>query len=118
VDGNGSLGIAMNRMSATEYPSIYVTGRLATDPPNTLRPLVKAVEGRHVFVPYGWDLSKPGIGTGYMDYSTVVVDPADPTLFWTNQEVAANECLPVETNGGKFGTAFVAFRVGPGEGRR
>lgn len=115
VDGNGSLGIAMNRMSATEYPSIYVTGRLATDPKNTLRPLVKAVEGRHVFVPYGWDLSQPGIGTGYMDYSTVVVDPADPTLFWTNQEVAANECLPVETNGGKFGTAFVAFRVGPGK---
>ncbi len=42
----------------------------------------------------------------------VVVDPADPTLFWTYQEVPTNDCMPVETNGGKFGTAFVAFRLG------
>ncbi len=114
VDGNGNLGIAMNRTSATEFPSIYVTGRLAKDPPNTLRPMVKAVAGKYVFVKEGWDLSKPGNGTNYMDFSTVVVDPADPTLFWTYQEVPTNDCLPVETNGGKFGTAFVAFRVGPG----
>ena len=113
VDANGHVGIAMNRTSATEFPSIYVTGRLATDPPGTLRPMVKAVAGRHVFVKEGWDLSKPGSGTNYMDFSTVVVDPADPTLFWTYQEVPTNDCLPVEKNGGKFGTAFVAFRVGP-----
>jgi hypothetical protein len=113
VDVNANLGIAMNRTSDTDYPSIYVTGRLASDPPNTLRPMVKAVEGRYVFVPLKWDLSKPGNGTGYMDFSTVVVDPVDPTLFWTYQEVPTNDCLPVETNGGKFGTAFVAFRVGP-----
>jgi hypothetical protein len=114
VDANGNLGIAMNRMSASEYPSIYVTGRLASDPLNTLRPMVKAVEGRYVFVPLKWDLSKPGNGTGYMDYSTVVVDSSDPTLFWTYQEVTTNDCMPVETNGGKFGTAWVAFRVSAG----
>ncbi|MBE3064173.1 MAG: hypothetical protein IMZ69_04055, partial [Spirochaetes bacterium] len=112
VDGNGNLGIAMNGTSAGTYPSVYVTGRLASDPPGVLRPLVKAVEGRYVFVPVKWDLSKPGNGIGYMDYSTVVVDPSDQTLFWTYQEVTTNECLPVERNGGTFGTAWVAFRVG------
>jgi hypothetical protein len=113
VDRDGNLGIAMNRTSASEFPSAYVTGRLRADPPNTLRPLVKAVAGRYVYVPPSWDLSKPGNGTGYMDFSTVVVDPADPTLFWTHQEVPTNDCLPVEINGGKFGTTFVAFRLGP-----
>ncbi len=117
VDANGNLGIAMNRTSESGYPSIYVTGRLASDPPGTLRPLVKAVAGRHVFIKEGWDLSTPGNGTNYMDFSTVVVDPADPTLFWTYQEVPTNDCMPVEQNGGKFGTAFVAFRVGV-NGRR
>lgn len=117
VDAGGNLGIAMNRMSESEYPSIYVTGRVASDPPNTLRPMVKAVEGRYVFVPIKWDLSRAGNGTGYMDYSTVVVDPSDPTLFWSYQEVTANDCMPIQTNGGKFGTAWVAFRVGP-EARR
>jgi len=48
---------------------------------------------------------------GYMDYSTVVVDPSEPTLFWTDQEVTTNDCLPIETNGGRFGTAWVGFRV-------
>jgi hypothetical protein len=114
VDGHGNLGIAMNRMSATEYPSIWVTGRLASDPPNALRPMVRAVEGRHVFIPLKWDLSKPGNGTGYMDYSTVVVDPSDSSLFWTYQEVTTNDCLPVDPNGGRFGTSFVAFRVSGG----
>ena len=75
VDADGSLGIAMNRTSESEYPSIYVTGRLAADPPNALRPCVKAVEGRYVFVKEGWDLSTPGAGTNYMDFSTVVIDP-------------------------------------------
>ena len=111
VDGDGNLGIAMNGMSTTTHPSIYVTGRLASDAPGALGPLVRAVEGRYVFVPVKWDLSKPGIGTGYMDYSTVVVDPSEPTLFWTYQEVATNDCLPVETHGGRFGTAWVGFRV-------
>jgi hypothetical protein len=74
--------------------------------------MVKAMAGTHVFVRKGWDLSGPGSGTNYMDYSTVVVDPADPTLFWSLQAVTPNECLPVDTNGGRLGSAFVAWRVG------
>ena len=37
--------------------------------------------------------------------------PSEPTLFWTDQEVTTNDCLPIETNGGRFGTAWVGFRV-------
>jgi hypothetical protein len=84
VDAGRNVGIAMNGMSTTTYPSIYVTGRLASDPPGTLRPLVKAVAGRCVFVPVKWDLSKPGNGTGYIDYSATIADPSDPVLFWSH----------------------------------
>ncbi len=41
------------------------------------------------------------------------VNRSDPALSWTYQEVPASDGLPVDTNGGAFGTAFVAFRVGP-----
>jgi hypothetical protein len=37
LDSAGNLVIVYTRSSATEYPSIYYTGRLATDPLNTLR---------------------------------------------------------------------------------
>ena len=116
VDANGGVGMAMSRGSASDYMSIYVTGRLASDPPNTLRPLVEAVAGRYVFIPPGWDLSSPGKGTGYSDYSTVVMDPSDPQLFWSFQEVPTNDCMPVEQNGGRYGTAWVAFRLAPAGG--
>jgi hypothetical protein len=41
----------------------------------------------------------------------MVVDPADPTLFWSYQEAATNDCQPTETNAGRFGTTWVGFRV-------
>ena len=43
---------------------------------------------------------------------TVVMDPSDPALFWSYQELPTNDCMPVEKNGGKYGTAWVAFRIG------
>ena len=113
VDAQGNLGIAMTRTSASQALSVYVTGRLRTDPPNTLRPLVKAVEGRYVFFNARTDLTKPGQTVPTSDYATTVVDPSDQTLFWSYQFAATNDCLPKDTNTGKFGTAWVAFRVGP-----
>lgn len=112
VDANGNLGIGMSHTSVDEGPSIYVTGRLASDPPNTLRPLVRAVQGRYVHLRKDTDLTKAGQNVSWSDYSTVVVDPSDPTLFWTYQEAATNETMPKEENAGTFGTHWVAWRVG------
>jgi hypothetical protein len=116
VDGKGNVGIAMSRTSATEPLSIYVTGRAPGDPPNTLRPLVRAVQGRAVHYRKDTDLKKPGQSVSWSDYSTVVVDPADPTLFWTYQEATTNETWPLE-NADRFGTHWVAWRVGAAPSR-
>ena len=111
VDARGNLGIAMSRTSATEALSTYVTGRLRTDPPNTLRPLVRAVQGRYVFFNKNTDLTKPGQGVPTSDYATTVLDPSDRTLFWSYQFAATNDCMPKETNAGRYATHWVAFRV-------
>jgi hypothetical protein len=112
VDRNGNIGIGMSATSAAVYPSVYVTGRLETDPPNTLRPLVRAVEGKYVHLRKSTDLTKPGQGESWSDYSMVVLDPVDETTFWTVQEAMTNPTMPPEQNADRYGTHWVAWRVG------
>jgi hypothetical protein len=111
VDAKGNLGMAMIRTSAAEPASTYVTGRGHLDPPNTLRPLTRAVAGRYVFFQKTTDLTKPGQSAPNSDYSTTVADPFSPTMFWSYQLAATNDCMPPDTNGGRYGTNWVAFRV-------
>jgi hypothetical protein len=111
VDNHGNLGIGMSRTSGQEALSIYVTGRLASDPPNTLRPLVRAVEGHYVHYGPATDLTKPGQNINWSDYSTVVMDPSDPNLFWIFHEATTNETLPKE-KADSYGTHWVAWHVG------
>jgi hypothetical protein len=118
VDADGNVGIGLNRMSASEYPSVWVTGRLKTDPPGTVRPMVRAAAGSHVYLLVDWDTAAARAGVNYMDHSTVVVDPADPTLFWTYHVVTTQDMGPIDKDGkkvgtGAYGTMFVAWRVGP-----
>jgi hypothetical protein len=49
LDLEGNLISVFNRSSNSEYASIYVTGRRATDSPNTARPitLLRAGQGTH-----------------------------------------------------------------------
>jgi len=56
LDRAGNLGIGCSRLSQTEYPSVYVMMRAATDPPNTMRPPVLAVPGKTA---YTWGTSNP-----------------------------------------------------------
>lgn len=118
VDARGNLGVAMIRTLAAQGASTYVTGRLRTDPPNTLRPLLKVVEGRYAFFNKNTDLTKPGQGVPTSDYTTTVVDPSDSTLFWSYQMAATNDCTPKDANAGKYGTNWVAFRVEDSAGGR
>ena len=39
VDSSNNMVLSLAQSSAIEFPSLYYTGRLSTDPPNTLRPL-------------------------------------------------------------------------------
>jgi hypothetical protein len=116
VDDRGNLGIGMSRTSHEDALSIYVTGRLASDPLNTLHPLVRAVQGRAVHYRNNTDLTKPGQGVSWSDYSTAVLDPSDTGLFWTFQEATTNETWPKE-KADSYGTHWVAWRVG-GKGKR
>jgi hypothetical protein len=112
VDRNGTIGIGMSATSATVYPSIYVTGRLKSDPPNTLRPLVRVIEGKYAHLRKTTDLKKSGGNESWSDFSTVILDPVDQTTFWTLQESTTNPTIPQEQNGDRFGTHWVAWRVG------
>ena len=73
----GDIGLAYSVSSSSMYPSIYFTGRLATDPINQLT------------IPEGIIQTGTVAMTGatrWGDYSAVNVDPTDNQTFWTTQE--------------------------------
>ena len=76
-DNDGNLALGYSVSSLRTYPSIRVTGRLATDPPNTLQPEVSLKEGA------GVQMSTSG---RWGDYSSMNVDPVDDCTFWYTQE--------------------------------
>ncbi len=77
VADNGDLGLTFMESSATEFVSMYITGRTASDPPGTMQTPLAVFPGENR---YG--------GARGGDYSAVTVDPIDGT-FW-----AANMYTP------------------------
>ena len=77
LDNDGNLALGYSVSSLSIFPSIRVTGRLATDPPNTLQPEVSMIEGS------GRQTSTSG---RWGDYSSMNVDPVDDCTFWYTQE--------------------------------
>ncbi|NVN95941.1 MAG: T9SS type A sorting domain-containing protein [Bacteroidetes bacterium] len=73
----GDIGLAYSVSNSTMYPSIYFTGRLATDPINQLTISEGIIQTGTV--------SMTG-ATRWGDYSAVNVDPTDNQTFWTTQE--------------------------------
>jgi hypothetical protein len=101
VDALGNLGIGCTRTSATEFPSVYVTLREATDPPGTLRKPVLAVPGTTHY-----RVTRPNrFGTQFGNDSSTCVDPTNPGWFWTCQEYAASKTPD------QWCTAWAAFRL-------
>jgi autotransporter-associated beta strand protein len=74
---DGSIGMTYIESSPTENMSMYVTGRLRTDPNGTMQApvLVKAGE-----------LNYQGTRAG--DFSSVMVDPSSGTTYWATNEYA------------------------------
>ncbi|MFZ4522979.1 MAG: choice-of-anchor J domain-containing protein [Bacteroidales bacterium] len=77
MNAGGAIGLAYSVSSSTMNPSIYFTGRRATDPLNEMT----FAEGLiHTGTVSMTSYSRWG------DYSALNVDPADHTTFWTTQE--------------------------------
>ncbi|MEZ5921160.1 MAG: hypothetical protein R3C60_07365 [Parvularculaceae bacterium] len=81
-DKDGNIALGYSASSSTQNPSIYFTGRLATDAPGTLQAesLLKAGGGAQ-----GRTLSRWG------DYSTMYVDPSDDCTFFYTTEYLKND---------------------------
>jgi hypothetical protein len=74
--GNIALGYTRTGTTAPDYPSIYYTGRLATDPPNTM-------QGENVLQ----DGTVSRINNErWGDYAGMAIDPADDCTFWFTTE--------------------------------
>ena len=95
MDGQGNIALGYSTSSASSYPSIAVTGRLAGDPLGTMGAEDVWLEGGGSQV-----LSSSRWG----DYSTMSVDPSDDCTFWYTQEYYGS------TTGFDFQTRIGAFR--------
>jgi hypothetical protein len=78
MDKDGNLAIGYTASNSLTFPSIRFTGRLATDPPNTLTVAesdLRAGGGSQTHSSGRWG-----------DYSMLAVDPADGCTFWYTAE--------------------------------
>jgi PKD repeat protein len=81
MDQNGAIALGYSVSSGTVYPSIYYTGRLASDALNTM------TQTEAVIIAGGGSqtntLTSPG---RWGDYSAMSVDPSQCGVFWYTQE--------------------------------
>lgn len=75
VDSTNGMGMVYGRAGATEFLSAYYVGRLASDPPNTLRApnLLKSGAAVFSFILDGRNR--------YTDYFGISLDPADDSIW-------------------------------------
>lgn len=77
LDHEGNLAVQYNFVSDEKKPSILYSGRLTTDPPNTLREEAQLVEGTGVQRTFGFR---------WGDYASITPDPVDDCTFWFTGE--------------------------------
>jgi hypothetical protein len=71
LDGSGNMAVGYTAASPTVFPGVRYTGRLAADPPGTLRAEVTLVDG-----------TANNASTRWGDYAAMSVDPSDDCTFW------------------------------------
>ncbi len=81
MDKQGNIAVGYSVSSVTINPGIRYTGRLASDPLNTLQAETTMVNGGGA--------QKIGLSR-WGDYSAMTVDPADDCTFWYTQEYIAS----------------------------
>jgi hypothetical protein len=96
MDKQGNLAVGYNASSSSVFPSIRYTGRLATDPLNTLQAEASILNG--LGSQTGQNLNRWG------DYSTLTLDPSDDCTFWYSTEY-------LRTNGAfNWSTQIASFK--------
>ena len=94
MDQVGDIGVGFSQSSRSIHPAIAFTGRVPSDPLNTLALPAKIVAGM------GSQIGENRWG----DYSGLAIDPVDDCTFWyVNQYYAAN-------SGFDFNTRVASFR--------
>lgn len=83
VNANDEMLIGFSGSSPSDFVGAYLTGRLASDPPNETGPPLEYKDGE---APYT-QISSSGTNR-WGDYSLSSVDPVDDLGFWTIQEYA------------------------------
>src|SRR5882724_11224344 len=82
MDKDHNIALGYSKSSLSVIPSIFITGRLSTDAPNTL--------GTETQVRAGIGVQQAG-GNRWGDYSAMTVDPVDQcTFFYTNEYLPTN----------------------------
>ena len=77
MDQSGDMALGYSLASTTVYPSVYFTGRVASDSPGSM-------EGEQLIV--NGSGSQNGGQNRWGDYSAMTVDPVDDCTFWYTQE--------------------------------
>jgi hypothetical protein len=97
VDAAGDMAMTYMESSSTENPSMHVTGRLATDAPNSMEPSVRAQAGTIALNP-----NRAG------DYGGIALDPSAANTYW-----AINEYAPSGASWGVFISQFTVLYPDP-----
>lgn len=100
VDGSGNMAVGYSAGNGSTFPSIRYSGRLASDPLNTL------AQGEAVLINGGGSQSTncgSSPCTRWGDYSAMSVDPVDDCTFWYTTEYYA-------TTGGNWNTRIGSFK--------
>jgi fibronectin type 3 domain-containing protein len=77
MDSSGDIALGYSVSSSSNYPAIRYTGRVPTDPPNTLEAENSIIEGNG---------SQTGSLSRWGDYTSMSIDPVDDCTFWYANE--------------------------------
>ena len=82
MDQAGDIGLGYSQSSSTVHPSVFITGRVPSDPAGSMETEMSVVSGT------GSQTSSTSFGqlTRWGDYSAMTIDPTDDCTFWYTQE--------------------------------
>jgi hypothetical protein len=84
-DRQGNMALGYSASSSTIHPAVRFTGRLVTDPINSMQAETSIIEGTGSQIKDAYNLSRWG------DYSSMTIDPIDDCTFWyTNEYLQTN----------------------------
>lgn len=96
MDKIGEMAMGFSQSSSTTHPGIGYTGRVLTDPLNTMEAAAT------IFTGAGSQTGSSGANR-WGDYSSLVLDPADDCTFWyVNQYIPANGVFNFHTRLASF----------------